>query len=249
MSWIQGGEPQDVRLSEQEQKLVAKLLSDPTYFPLEFRTWLKNYIEGAGITVTASQIQGSTGQRTGLPAGIFLHLGGNAAKPPDTVTCDGIAYSRQTYKGLFDAIGTSWGPGDGSTTFNAPDLRDRTLFGAGAAVGLGASDNHPFGSRGGWRHQHSVGQSPHGHALHDPGHTHPPEDGMIDFWGGDPVAGGFFGSGPDYASANRGRTGSSGTGIWIDAQNANITVGPGGTNTDGPSWAGALVVITTGKTA
>jgi hypothetical protein len=245
-----GNEPQDVKLSEQEQKLVAKLLSDPTYFPLEFRTWLKNYIEGAGITVTASQISGSTGQRTGLPAGIFLFLGGNAAKPPDTVVTDGAAYSRTVYKGLFDAIGTGWGSGDGSTTFNAPDLRDRTLFGAGAAVGLGASDNHPFGSRGGWRHQHSVGQTPHAHGFHDPGHSHAPGDVQVDFWGGDPSGGpGQFAAGEDYKNLGRGRTEHVGTGIWIDAASANVTVGPAGTNTDGPSWAGALVVITTGKTA
>ena len=62
----------DTRLTDQERQLVARLLSDPTLFPLEFRTWLKNYIESAGITVTASQIQGGGRITTGLPPGLII---------------------------------------------------------------------------------------------------------------------------------------------------------------------------------
>ena len=43
--------------------------------------------------------------------------------PDGWLKCDGSAYSRVTYAGLFAAIGTTWGAGDGSTTFNVPDLR------------------------------------------------------------------------------------------------------------------------------
>lgn len=45
--------------------------------------------------------------------------------------CNGAAVSRTTYATLFAAIGTTWGAGDGSTTFNVPDLRRRTLVGSG----------------------------------------------------------------------------------------------------------------------
>lgn len=44
--------------------------------------------------------------------------------------CNGAAISRATYKRLFDQIGTAFGVGDGSTTFNLPDFRGRFLAGA-----------------------------------------------------------------------------------------------------------------------
>ena len=43
--------------------------------------------------------------------------------------CDGNPVSRTTYAGLFDAIGTAWGEGDGQTTFNLPDLRGQFVRG------------------------------------------------------------------------------------------------------------------------
>ena len=46
--------------------------------------------------------------------------------------CDGAAYSRTTYAQLFAQVGTSFGAGDGSTTFNVPDPRGRALIFAGA---------------------------------------------------------------------------------------------------------------------
>lgn len=50
--------------------------------------------------------------------------------------CDGSAVSRTTYAGLFAAIASAYGDGDGSTTFNVPDFRGRTLIGAGTGSGL-----------------------------------------------------------------------------------------------------------------
>jgi microcystin-dependent protein len=147
------GESQDLKLTESEIKLVAKLLSDPTYFPVEFRTWLKNYIEGAGIQINASQIRGGAGGSVNLPPGIILpYAGGTIAS--NVLPCDGQAVSRSFYDGLYEAIGTVWGAGDGTTTFNMPDLRDRALFGAGSVVGLAGNDGRPLGSRGGPSHHH-----------------------------------------------------------------------------------------------
>lgn len=213
------GGPQDVKLTEEEQKLVAKLLSDPTYFPLEFRTWLKNYIEGAGIMVSTSQVRGSgtPGSRTGLPAGIIVICGGTAAIPPDTKVCDGAAYLRSVENELFAKIGTTWGTGDGSTTFNVPDLRDRSLFGAGAAIGVGASDGHPFGSRSGWRHHHGS------HSHNDRGENFSLTPGSTPYT----LLGNSNNAGPV----------------------SNTQVGPAGTNLDGPTWAGVIFAITNGKAA
>lgn len=59
----------------------------------------------------------------GVPIGtIILHAATTA--PAGTLVCDGSAISRTTYADLFAAIGTTYGAGDGSTTFNLPDVRD-----------------------------------------------------------------------------------------------------------------------------
>ncbi len=55
--------------------------------------------------------------------------------PTGWLLCDGTAVSRSTYAALFSAISTTFGAGDGSTTFNVPDLRGKTVLGYGAAAG------------------------------------------------------------------------------------------------------------------
>jgi len=52
--------------------------------------------------------------------------------PTGWLTCDGTAVSRTTYSDLFTAIGTTWGSGDGTSTFNVPDLRGAFLRGTGS---------------------------------------------------------------------------------------------------------------------
>lgn len=75
--------------------------------------------------------------RTFVTVGMIQLLAGS---PPDTATgwlvCDGSAVSRTTYALLFSTIGTTYGAGDGSTTFNLPDMRGRVPVGAGAGSGL-----------------------------------------------------------------------------------------------------------------
>ena len=68
------------------------------------------------------------------PIGSILPYGG-ATAPSGWFICDGTAISRTTYSELFAVIGTSFGVGDGSTTFNLPDLRNKTTFGVGSATG------------------------------------------------------------------------------------------------------------------
>jgi len=59
--------------------------------------------------------------------------------PDGWLLCDGSAVSRDTYAGLFAAIGTSYGSGDGSTSFNLPDYRWTFLRGRGPAISVTGS--------------------------------------------------------------------------------------------------------------
>ena len=63
-----------------------------------------------------------------LPAGVIFPDGGTSA-PSGYLLCYGQDVSRTTYSALFTAIGTSYGVGDGSTTFTIPDLRGRVAAG------------------------------------------------------------------------------------------------------------------------
>ncbi len=60
---------------------------------------------------------------------IIPHFG--TTPPPGTLVCDGSEVSREAYAELYQEIGALCGPGDGSTTFNLPDLRDVWLVWAG----------------------------------------------------------------------------------------------------------------------
>lgn len=59
-----------------------------------------------------------------VPTGAIKPYGGTTA-PSGYLLCDGSAVSRSTYSTLFGVVGTTFGVGDGSTTFNVPDLRGR----------------------------------------------------------------------------------------------------------------------------
>ena len=67
---------------------------------------------------------------------ILMFAGTSAKVPTGWKICDGSALSRTTYSGLYNVIGTTWGSGNGSTTFNIPDLRGRAPVGAGQGTGL-----------------------------------------------------------------------------------------------------------------
>ncbi len=69
--------------------------------------------------------------------GVVKEYAGTAA-PFGYLMCDGSAISRATYADLFAAIGTGFGVGDGSTTFNIPNRKGRTGIGAGTGAGLTA---------------------------------------------------------------------------------------------------------------
>ena len=70
-------------------------------------------------------------------AGMVQMFAGTTA-PAGWLFCRGQAISRVTYDSLFAVIGTTYGAGDGSTTFNLPDFRDRFTVGAGSSYALNA---------------------------------------------------------------------------------------------------------------
>lgn len=73
-----------------------------------------------------------------IPPGTIIDFGGSST-PTGWLLCSGQAVSRSTYAALFDAIGTTFGSGNGSTTFNLPDYRGRV--GAGRDNMGGSSTN------------------------------------------------------------------------------------------------------------
>lgn len=82
-----------------------------------------------------------------LPIGVILPYGGSGDPAGGSwLVADGRAVSRSTYSALFAALGTTFGAGDGSTTFNLPDLRSRLPVGAGQGAGL---SNRARGATGG----------------------------------------------------------------------------------------------------
>lgn len=91
----------------------------------------------------ASNLQAAPKQYVDAKIGVpavpgFIAMYGGAAAPAGWLACDGSAVSRTTYAALFTAIGTTHGAGNGSTTFNLPDLRGRAPIGAGTGPGLTA---------------------------------------------------------------------------------------------------------------
>ena len=74
-----------------------------------------------------------------LPKAGFIYPLASVNVPEGFLLCDGAAYARAEYPELFAAIGTLYGEGDGSTTFNVPNLQTRVPVGAGEGYGLGGT--------------------------------------------------------------------------------------------------------------
>jgi microcystin-dependent protein len=70
-------------------------------------------------------------------AGMIINFGGNTP-PEGWADCNGAAISRTLYPETFAALGTVWGIGDGSTSFNLPDFRGRVIVGVGTGTDLSA---------------------------------------------------------------------------------------------------------------
>ena len=118
----------------------------------------------------------------GVPTGTGLDFYG-ATAPTGYIFCDGSAVSRTTYAALFAVLSTTYGAGDGSTTFNVPDARGRGTVGLGTHTDVatrGATEGAALANRRP-RHPHSsaltaghnLSLPDHWHNISDPGHRHP----------------------------------------------------------------------------
>ncbi len=161
--------------------------------------------------------------------GELVPFAGSAA-PAGTLLCYGQALSRTQYGGLFAALGTAHGAGDGSTTFNLPDLRGRVAAGkddmGGSAAGrltgttMGPNGNTIGATGGAQTHTLSAAEMPvHTHGVSDPGHTHFAQAQVI---GGSNFdgAGGFVFDSP--ANVSAAATGISIQGAGGGATHANV---------------------------
>jgi microcystin-dependent protein len=121
-------------------------------------------LAGTGTSGLLGQLSGSTTDYVGgdntchplvaallgylVPTGAVIDYAG-ATAPTGFLLAQGQAVSRTTYSGLYTALGgasSPWGQGDGSTTFNLPDLRSRVPVGAGQGTGL---SNYALAATGG----------------------------------------------------------------------------------------------------
>jgi len=117
-----------------------------------------------------------------VPAGAVADYAGSTA-PDGWLLCYGQAVSRTTYANLYTAIGTTYGVGDGSTTFNLPDLRGRVVAGKDDMGGVSANrltdqsgglNGDTLGDTGG-AETHLLTSSESG----VPAHTHSYLDGQV----------------------------------------------------------------------
>ena len=123
---------------------------------------------GGNATITGNLTVGGS-SIYGLPIGSIISYTTNTP-PAGYLICDGSAVSRTTYIQLFSVIGTTYGAGDGSTTFNIPDIQGKTV------VGKDTTDNdfNTMGETGGEKtHTLTTAELPsHNHSISDSGHRH-----------------------------------------------------------------------------
>jgi microcystin-dependent protein len=196
-------------------------------------------IQGTPYTVIYSNadgafyLRGFLGNPYNVPIGAMLDYTGASAPNSSFVLPFGQAISRTAYGAYFALVGTTYGGGDGATTFNVPDLRGRTTFGVdnmgGSAAGRisvagGNFDGTVLGGTGGAQnHTLTTAEMPaHNHpspALHDPGHTHDVKYDRVLANG----TAGFFVSSIGAGGANTGAGGAvnSTTGITLDVTTGN----------------------------
>lgn len=206
--------------------------------------------------------------------GIIQMFGGVTA-PAGSLFCDGSAISRATYADLFAAIGTAYGVGDGSTTFNIPDLRQRfplgkATSGTGSTLGgTGGVIDHvhtgPSHTHTGPSHIHTMPTHTHtgpshthtgpSHTHSTPAHQHPMQSHTHSF--SDTSSGGAAGLSTDtgigVSTSPAGHThvvsGTTGSTASLTDGGGNGTSGSGGTGATGSGGTGTTGATDPGDTA
>ena len=134
------------------QPLTAYALKDIRYSPLLPTGWFlecttAGTTSSGDITLPTPLVENATitdgtcvwkvrkiSSADGMPIGAIIAYSGNGAIPSGYLLCDGAAVSRTMYPDLFSVIGTTYGAGDGSTTFNVPDYNTAKRFAQGDTV-------------------------------------------------------------------------------------------------------------------
>ena len=126
------------------------------------------------LKAAASAASAAESALSAIAPGIYVPFAGTVL-PEGYLWCNGGAVSRTTYANLFAAIGTRWGEGDGSTTFNVPDFRNRSVKGwDGTADTVGAfedemvkSHDHTASTGTNGSHSHSGSATSNGNHTHN----------------------------------------------------------------------------------
>ena len=156
--------------------LILGIIAGATFSVYAAGVWHGTDWIQTGEVISAQKIKDNFDYLYGLgsgaiPVGTILSV---AYSTPDTnyLECNGAEISRTTYSELFTKIGTTYGTGNGSSTFNLPDLRGEFLRGWDNGRGvdggrnLGTSQGDEFKSHG---HVTIVKQHASSNALHHPG--------------------------------------------------------------------------------
>ena len=170
------------------------------------------------------------------PAGTLIDFAGTSA-PSGYLACDGSAVSRTTYAALFAAISTIWGAGDGSTTFNLPNLQRCATIGAGGTAvsgpantvgSVGGEETHTLSTAELAAHNHGITDPGHVHGVNDPGHYHAQGEAATAYAGRFGQTGSLASTTALAASAYNG-TGTVGNNTSTDA--TGISIASNGTGT------------------
>jgi microcystin-dependent protein len=164
-------------------------------------------------------------QANSVPTGSLL-MWSTSSAPSGYLNCDGSAVSRSTYASLFSVVGTTFGSGDGSTTFNLPNYTNRMPYGTTIGSTGGSADAIVVS------HTHTATST-----VTDPGHFHS--------YSGQNFAGGGSG-GPGFSSINSTpatNTSTATTGITVAT--TNQTAGSSGTGANLPPYLGINFIIKT----
>jgi len=171
---------------------------------------------------TTAFVNSSIAANPGVLTGSLL-MWPTTSAPTGYLNCDGTAVSRTTYASLFAVVSTTFGTGDGSTTFNLPNYTNRMPYGTTIGATGGSADAVVV------THTHTATS-----VVTDPGHVHP-----INV-----VQGGLGGQdSPTRAQAGSQNTSSAVTGITVATTNANA--GVSGTNANLPPYLGINFIIKT----
>lgn len=131
------------------------------------------YCDGTDVLAASPNYNPTSGAivvKSLVPTGMIMPYAGGGSGPSggEWLFCYGQAVSRTTYAALFAVIGVTYGPGNGTTTFNVPDLRGRAVAGLDNMGGVAAS-RLPAATAAGW----SGGAATHQLVTGEiPSHTH-----------------------------------------------------------------------------